>query len=368
MGMLMHLVLSAWLFSSPVFADAPRMTCNHVGEDDLRPGESPLFHYRDLELKRIYWMNMAIAAETTLRQRDAETYRFFEKNCEEKREELGAGLKVEYWSLKNGSMVSTEVTLAELARLKPTPGFAGPDRAFESDQVFEFWLQQSPRSKELDTRAAYASSKVSVIQECLKKTENGTSRDVPPHQELTVCHDHLWFDRWSMAQIGYRMKKEDGILVLEHSITLLYSGDASQRKEVISRVLAEKECVERFYANQGLRLKLTLKADPMLRDYADSDNVVVCVPEEHGRSDTGMWKVLAHIGPRLCSLMAHEIGHQLGLEDLYKDGCPAYVARDKEREVPMENVMSLGGGNMQMQDNTFEPWQAREIIAPLCAD
>jgi hypothetical protein len=366
--MLMHLFLSAWLFSSPVFAAAPRMTCNHVGEDDLRPGESPLFHYRDLELKRVYWLNLAIAAENTDRPRDAETYRFFEHNCAEKREELGAGLKIQYWSLKNGSMVSTMVTLAELARLKPAAGFAGPERAFESDQVFEYWLQQIARSQELDTRAAYASSKVPVIQDCLRRTENGTSRDVPAHQELTVCHDHLWFDRWSMAQVGYRMKKENGIFVLEHSISLMYSGEERQRKEVISRVLAERECVERFYANQGIRLKLTLKTDPVLRDFADSDNMVVCVPEEHGRSDSGMWKVLAHIGPKLCSLMAHEIGHQLGLEDLYTDGCPAYVERAKEREVPNENVMSLGGGNLQIKDNTFEPWQAREIIAPLCAD
>lgn len=361
------LILMLMLALGAATADASdKYLCTIVPMNDLRPGESPASFYKRLEGNRLYWKTLATAAKAA-RSAARNDYEFNAAKCAEKQVEASQKYTFEYWEETSRGISSRRISLGELVKMKNglNVGFASKNRAFASDSVFEKYLKEVHPNDELSVRALYFGSKMPDLQACAARIDEGKSARVKPQWDLTLCNDHIGLDRYAFSEIGYNVKFENGVFVVDHSVSFAFSGSSKEMNEVMGRVLKLKYCVEKYYADHGIRLRLLFRTNPDDPDYTSSDSTVACVAHSN-ETHSQKWAIISYqqkfmSDEEVCSTMAHEIGHHFGLDDRYKDGCPA----SSEPEVSALNLMS-SGVSLKISSTHLTSYQVRKIARPIC--
>ena len=238
-----------------------------------------------------------------------------------------------------------------------------------SDQVF---AEVSGNSGNSTTRQKARISK-DPVGECL------ANKSVPENRKAYVTYQSNYMCKKRTRQaskrfsdrVSYSLVKANNQIQIKMAVFFDYKGAPKNREKVLSRVHRAKICVEKFYKRFGLTLSLDFKIasggiDPVGWTELATSNAVINLWDTTKRSNSENYGILNDCGypvseDSVCSLMAHELGHTLGLPDTYADSdCPSRTGITAP-----SNIMNSGGfGSVASFHLNTE--QVSRMIAPLC--
>ncbi|MBL8032412.1 MAG: hypothetical protein JNJ69_01840 [Leptospiraceae bacterium] len=228
---------------------------------------------------------------------------------------------------------------------------------FDSDAAFRHWLKTANPADPVDIRLQYASSKSTYIKTC--QDSSGALERKRRVAYLSI--DPQCPQRGIKA--NYRIYRIGGQMQVELDRRLVYRGARKNYDLVKQRLDQVQTCVRNIYANQGISLHFHYRIDDSFS--LSSSDEKIHIYDEYGRNDATNWGILATEGSRdtpeqVCTMIAHELGHHLGLYDRYPDSaCPA---RPREN-APLDLMISSQRPAELLRINDQE---IRQILEPLC--
>lgn len=204
------------------------------------------------------------------------------------------------------------------------------------------------------------------IQSCLSNSAVPSGTSVQINEEMTqLCRKP---DLYYGAQSAYLLTKSEDALEIDMKFQFTYQGRPENRSASMENLESALRCTERFFAENGLLLRLSRlpEGQPVntaagelavnIHDYApgdDADNWAMI----------GMMEGYPNTPETICLMVAHEVGHHLGLPDRYETrSCPDRAEVTQNRE----DVMNFGVNSVHRLGRFIGREDVRKIIAPVC--
>ncbi len=153
----------------------------------------------------------------------------------------------------------------------------------------------------------------------------------------------------------YQVGRQNGMIRVRVPIRFTWVPGVSQgnRESAFRKLTAASRCAQNFYLRFGLHVSID--------NVTDATAPVTIVSETLGRSSTAHVYMGENENHNACTMMAHEMGHFMGLPDRYVDAvCPARTGL-----MPSSDLMN-NGGVYPPEMMTLNLLDFHRIIEPLC--
>jgi hypothetical protein len=280
----------------------------------------------------------------------------------EKMKRIEQSLKVKAWDYRWGTLDQIITSLGNVSSNR-TCSDQG-HQLFTSNKAFEAWNSQNG---DLDKKVAYYAEKNRYIRNCIKATNEGRKKVVSrPSSDL--CKKINWLPDSKRSRTGkYKLKKENGAIILSAKIYFKFKGHDKDKKEAFKKLQSTQLCMTDFYAKHGIKLDLTFHEETGFSDWINCDHSIN-LHTKTKRANSKNWASHGAANPKMsdsnrCALYLHEFGHRLGLSDTYIDpDCP-----DREVIYPDDDIMN-GGTYSFVENNKLYPTAIYQLLEPLCGE
>ncbi|MES2526998.1 MAG: hypothetical protein V4598_07910 [Bdellovibrionota bacterium] len=155
-------------------------------------------------------------------------------------------------------------------------------------------------------------------------------------------------------RVHYRIGRQNGRIKIEVPLNFRWSGEAGGEVLGRRRLREAITCAQNFYGRYGISVSVINNSAPT--------NPVVSYSTSIGKSDTSNFHLGENGNHNACSMVAHEVGHWMGLPDRYNSqACPPSPGVQREGGDIMNN-----GGVYEQEDLHLNAIDFRTILSPLC--
>ncbi|MFG1482066.1 hypothetical protein ABMA79_03140 [Halobacteriovorax sp. HFRX-2_2] len=274
-------------------------------------------------------------------------------------------LKEELQSLENKLVVkSITGELKELTEVKDKNLCIDNElHYFSNDREFEGWnLKYGSKER----RISYYANKSTYIKSCLENRPEDSIIEVD-YKSQSLCNESSDIFKYVGTKTKYKTYIKEGLVNIDVSLYLTFDGNEKDKEESMALVRKSMPCVKDFYARHGLKLNVDLKEETGIMDRFKCDHTIT-ISKEHKRPTATEWAThkfanVANINDqKRCKLYIHELAHNLGLADAYKDRkCP-----DRKIILDDKNIMGDGPSGYSPYQAELNGTQLRTILSPLC--
>ncbi|MFG1499405.1 hypothetical protein ABMA70_04290 [Halobacteriovorax sp. XZX-3] len=234
---------------------------------------------------------------------------------------------------------------------------------FSTDREFEGWNLKYGSS---ERRISYYANKSTYIKSCLENRPEDSVVEVD-YKSQSLCDKNSDLFKYVGTKTKYKTYIKEGLVNVDVSLYLKFDGNEKDKEESMALVRNSMPCVKDFYARHGLKLNVDLKEETGIMDRFKCDHTVT-ISKEHKRPTAKEWAThkfanVANINDqKRCKLYIHELAHNLGLADAYKDRrCP-----DRKIILDDKNIMGDGPSGYSPYQAELNGSQLRTILSPLC--
>lgn len=265
------------------------------------------------------------------------------------------------WNQKQKRFVTSNLLIADA--LKKNLGSIrsnGAIRFFESDVSFRHWFMTTKPADPQKARLEYGSGKSPYIKACLANTAPSEEKRVVSKFSLgPTCIRHG-------NKVDYQVYKENNIIRIDLTRRLVYQSDKKNYALVKQKIDAAQACVRSIYANHGIHLTFNYSfSEPGVTENPDQYLEDINIYDDYPRSNARHWGILSdqgdlHTSTRVCTLIAHELGHHLGLDDSYEDPeCPY-------RPPPNSQYDLMTDSSNPPELTRINEAEIKKMLTPLC--
>ncbi|MFG1492018.1 hypothetical protein [Halobacteriovorax sp. ZH4_bin.1] len=234
---------------------------------------------------------------------------------------------------------------------------------FSNDREFEGWNLKYGSS---ERRISYYANKSTYIKSCLENRSAEVFVEVD-YKSQSLCNKESNLFKYVGTKTKYKTYIKEGLVNIDVSLYLKFDGNEKDKEESMALVRNSMPCVKDFYARHGLKLNVDLKEETGIVDRFKCDHTIM-ISKEHKRPTAKEWAThkfanVANINDqKRCKLYIHELAHNLGLADAYKDRlCP-----DRKIILDDKNIMGDGPSGYSPYQAELNGSQIRTILSPLC--
>lgn len=266
--------------------------------------------------------------------------------------------------------ISTLLLLA--ASALPCAAFGQPRAAELGENVGELLRELKINAARMPAPAMKrAANDDPYVRRCLENpgVPEGRELDVALNRR-NVCRKRVGL-RFGSMEGGrrvsrYRLTKSAGRLRVAINLYFRYRGAPQNKAASVARLQATKGCLVDFFAKHEMTLVPEFHVNAGLSDWLRHD-LAVNLWDERKNADQINWAVLRVndedlTEAQVCVVVAHELGHALGLPDTYADPeCP-----DRSPIGPPDDIMNAG--MLNITQSRLYPWAIKDILKPLCGE
>lgn len=265
------------------------------------------------------------------------------------------------WNEKQRRFISGRLSIDDA--LKKNLGSITLDGAivfFESDGAFSEWHALSNPVDPLTAKIEYASGKSPYIKSCLASTAaSKRKRHVVARFSDPTCSIYA-------SEADYQISKTATLIQIDMTRKLVYKGTRNNFQLVKQKLEDVQGCIRSVYANQGVRFNFnySFESSGVLWNSSSEE---IYVYDDFPHSNQTHWGILSEQGTPnsinyLCSSIAHELGHHLGLLDTYVDEkCP-----NSRRHGSRQELMANSNGHPALV--RINEAEMKQILEPLCGE
>ncbi len=155
-------------------------------------------------------------------------------------------------------------------------------------------------------------------------------------------------------RVHYRIGRQNGRIRIQVPLNFRWNGEARNEQRGRQQLREAISCAQSFYSRYGISVAVLNDPNPA--------NPVVSFSNSLGKSNTSNFQLGENSNHNACSMVAHEVGHWMGLPDRYvSPSCQANPGVIRDGGDIMNN-----GGVYSSEDLHLNAIDFRTILSPLC--